>query len=367
MRADGPGSRDWTARRVRASGSSILLAIVAVVAVFLAQGFFVAASQPVGWATAAAGLALVLSPVIRALSRRVPRGIAIVATVLVGLLAIGTVGLGLFFEVREQLQELRQQLPAAAADLEAGGGEDGILAQLELTALVQDLVDQTSARIEPQPTVEGVAGTVPAYFVTGILMVFFLVWGGSLTDGLLRQVGDDRRRERLARSAEQTARLTQRYILAAVASGVVVGAIGGAVAWAVGLPTPLVLGVVLGAASVIPYIGVLFGGLPILLLAGALEPVTTTLVLGVLLIGLQAASTVVTRRVIERWSLRVGPAVIVVTALVGSDVYGIGGALVGILAGVLLVGAIEAWRRDQRSTAPSSDATPVEPSADTAR
>lgn len=351
----GPGLTEpvrWRARRIRASGSSILLAFVAIVAVVLARGLFLAASQPIGWVAAAAATALVLSPVIELQARRIPRGIAIIATVLVGVIGVASVGAGLFLEVQDQLGQLREQLPAAAAELEEGAGDDSVLAQLELSTLVQDLVDQTADGIAPDASIEEAVGTVPAYLVSAVLVIFFLVWGGALLDGLERQISDPERRDRISQGAATAAHLTQHYVVAAIALAALVAVVGGAVAWWVGLPTPLVLGVVLGAASLIPYIGVLFGSVPMLLLSAASEAPGTTVALGVALVAMQMAVTAVTRGVIERRTLRVGPAVIVVGAVVGSDLYGIGGALVTVLAGILAVAAIEAWRRDQATGAP---------------
>ena len=343
--------RTWTARRVRASGSSILLAIAVVVAVLLGRGLFEAASQPLGWVAAAAAVSLVLAPIIELQARKIPRGVAIAVTLIVGVAAVASVGAGLLVEVQDQLGQLREQLPAAAEQLEETADDDGILAQLELSALVQDLVEEISERASPQPTIEEAVGTVPAFLVSGVLVMFFLVWGGSMFDGLERQISDPDRRERISRGMRLSARLTQRYIVAALAVALVVALVGGTLSWLIGLPTPLVLGVVVGVASIIPYVGVLFGSVPILLLSAASEPFTTTVALGLGLIGTQAAVTLVTRRVIEQHTLRVGPAVIVITALLGSDLYGVGGALVAMFAGVLTVAAVEAWSREQATAA----------------
>lgn len=348
MGSTGPSEpHPWTARRVRASGASILLALVTVVAVLLAQDLFRAATQPLGWVAAAASLALVLSPVIAVQARWMPRGLAIVTTLLVGLVGLASVGAGLFFEVQDQLGELGERLPVAAAELQEDSGEGSLVARLELGALVEDLVDQATERIAPTATIGDAVGTVPAFFVSGILVIFFLIWGGAMVEGLERQIGDPRRRERLTRGVALVARLTQRYVVGAVVIAVAVAVVGGVVAWAVGLQTPLVLGVVLGAASVLPTIGVLFGGVPLLLLSAASDPMPTTVVLAVGLVVLQVVVAVVTRRVLEQRTFHVGPAVVVVAVLVGSDLYGIGGAFVALLVGILAVAAIEAWEREQ--------------------
>jgi putative heme transporter len=341
----------WTALRVRASGSSILLAVVAVVAVYLTRDLFIAASQPLGWVAAAAALALVISPVVEIPARLIPRFLAVMLTLIIGASIIGSIGAGLIVEIRGQLSLLGEELPAAAAELERQGGDDGFLSEVRFAALVDDLVGQTSDRLSPAPTVEDAAGTLPAFFLSGVLTIFFLLWAQRMFEAFQRQISDEERRDRIARIIAAAVRLTQRYLTGAIPLAVGLGVLAGAAASIAGLPTPLVLGVVMAVAALVPYVGVLFGGLPIIILAAALEPLSTTLLLVATLIALQAASTLVTRTVVEAQSFRVGPAIIVVAALIGSDVYGIGGAFVATVAGVVAMALIEANRRDERSRA----------------
>jgi predicted PurR-regulated permease PerM len=337
-RLDAP---DWTVRRVRASWSSVLLAIAAVVAVLVARGIFVAASQPIGWVAAAAAVAVVISPVVDLQARWIPRVAAILLTLVVGVALVASVGVASVMEVQDQLGQLRESLPAAAAELEAGQGPDGMFRQLGAESLVQDLVDQMTERVSPSPTVDDAAGTAPAFFVSGVLVIFLLIWGQNLFDGLVRQVSDHDRREWFATWATESLAVAQRYIARSIALAVVVGAIGAGLAWWAGMATPLVLGVVLAVASLIPYVGIVFGAVPMLLLSAGFEPLTVTIVLGLALLALQGAATVVMRRLVEARSLRVGPAIIVIAALIGSDVYGTGGALVAVVAAIVAVALIE--------------------------
>jgi predicted PurR-regulated permease PerM len=335
---------------VRASGSSVVLAIATIVAVVVARNVFVAARQPIGWVVAAAVTALVLWPIIDRLDRWVPRGLGIVLTLLIAAGAVVGLWLGVTHEVQGQLNELKQSLPSAAADLEERGGEDGVLAQLRFGSLVEDLVDQTSERVAPEPTLQDAAGTAPAFLISGILVIFFLVWGPSMLDGAQKQISDPERQAYVGEIAARAAWLTQRYVITAGALGLATGLIGGLLAWWAGLPTPLVLGVVFGVASVIPYVGILFGAIPALLLAVASQSDIEAVGLALAAIAMQAGYTTVLRRLSQRGVLKAGPAIIVVAAIVGSDLYGLGGALVMVVAGIFAVAVIEA---DAESNAPS--------------
>jgi predicted PurR-regulated permease PerM len=340
----------WTARRVRASGSSILLAVATIVAVVLARDLVAAASQPIGWVVAAAATALVLWPIVERLDVLLPRGLGIV----VALVGTAAIAIGLFLAVSNELQgqfdQLERQLPRAAAELQERDGEDGVLARLRFSTLVRDVVAQTSERVAPEPTVSDAAGTAPAFLVSGILVIFFLIWGPKVLAGGLQQVSDPARRARVAEVAGRAARSTQGYVLTTAAAGVGAGLAGGLLAWAVGLPTPLVLGVVVGAASTVPRVGVLFGSVPLLLLAAPSEPALVVVALGLGLVGVQAAHTVAFAFGERHGLLRAGPAVVVIGAMVGSDLYGLGGALVAVVAGIGAIAVIDAARPPQPST-----------------
>lgn len=339
---------------MRASGSSVLLAVATIVGVIVARNVFLAARQPIGWVVAAAVTALVLWPIIDRLDRWVPRALGIILTLL---LSAGAV-IGLWFAVSHELQgqlaQLQERLPAAAAELEQRGGRDGVLTQLRFGSLVDDLVHQTSQHVAPEPTLKDAAGTAPAFLVSGILVVFFLIWGPSMLDGAQKQIRDPELQAHVGDVAARAAWLTQRYVITAGALGIAAGVIGGMLAWWAGLPTPLVLGIVLGVASVIPYVGILFGAIPILLLAVASQSNVEAVAIAVALIGVQAVCTTTLRRLSQRGLLRAGPAVIVVAALVGSDLYGLGGALVMVVVGILAVAVIEC---EVESPAPATDAS----------
>lgn len=345
-----PQHPGWTARRVRASGLSVVLALLVIIGVLVARSVFVAASQPIGWVAAAAAVALVITPLVELLDRYVPRAVAIIATLALGITLVVTVGVSLVMETQEQLAELAETLPAAAADIEEDRGPDSVVAEIGLASLVEDLVDQVSGRVAPPP-VDDAVGTLPSFFVSGVLVVFFLVWGPALLAGAERQITDPDRRQRVTDIARTAASHTQGYIVGTVALALLTGLAAGLVAWWADLPTPLVLGALIGGSSVVPYVGVLFGGTPMLLLSAAIAPGTTTALLVVALIALQIGATLGLRLVIEATATRVGPAIIVIALLLGSDAYGIGGALVALVAAVLLASVIDVAGDDEDLTA----------------
>jgi predicted PurR-regulated permease PerM len=103
----------------------------------------------------------------------------------------------------------------------------------------------------------------------------------------------------------------------------------------IGLPGAFLLGLALGVFSFIPYVGVLVGSLPIVLLALGLEPSSPRfVVLLVGFVGYQLFEAFVVQPQLDRRSIRIGPVLPLVVAMVAFELYGLGGALYGIALAV---------------------------------
>jgi predicted PurR-regulated permease PerM len=95
--------------------------------------------------------------------------------------------------------------------------------------------------------------------------------------------------------------------------------------------------VVVGAASVVPRFGVALGGLALILLTAGLHgPVRVVWAIAAVF-ALQVADAVVTARVVEPRTVRVGPAISLAVVLLATNLYGVGGAAVGLVLAVAAV------------------------------
>ena len=134
----------------------------------------------------------------------------------------------------------------------------------------------------------------------------------------------------------------RRYILISVALALAAGLIAFGLCWWADLPAPVVLSVFVGALSIVPGFGIMLGALPALLLASGLQPGVTTSALAVAFLAIQVAHELVQRRHVYRRSVIVGPAAIVITMIVGFEIYGIGGAFYGAALAVFAMAALDA-------------------------
>jgi len=206
-----------------------------------------------------------------------------------------------------------------------------------VNSLIENLRSNTGGQAVGQAV--GAAGT---YFVCGILTLFFIIYGPKMMRAGVAQFKDERRRARVERRMTAALENGRRYLVASVAQTIAVGAVVGLTSWALSLPAPFVLGLLAGAIGLIPTLGIVVGGLPALLLAAGLNGWRdAVIILGALLV-LQAVEIQVVRRRVDRISVHVGPALPAIVALLGWELYGIGGATYGAALLVFVIAWLDA-------------------------
>jgi predicted PurR-regulated permease PerM len=349
-----PGS--WTVERVRLTAVSAILVVGALALTGVARAVVVEARQPLGWALASAIVAVLLTPIARWLDRHLPRGLAIALT-MIGLVTL-VVGLvvGVAAELRTELDRLEVSLVDAAEELEQDESLGEFARDLRVRERVEEFVADLDERYSEGTTLEGAVGTVPSYFVNAILVVFFLVWGPKIYAAFIRQFAVDEQRERLEHVLTRGTHLARRYLLVVIAQALAIGALTAGVLWLADIPTPALVGLVVGAMSLVPHAGIVFASLLPLLLAAALQPGWVTASLALFFIGLQIASSAVVQRRLHESTLRVGPAVIVICALLGYAVYDLGGAFYAVVLGVFAVAVLDVARAPAESSATLTEA-----------
>jgi predicted PurR-regulated permease PerM len=341
-----PTVRVW---RVGLTPASAVVIVGAVVAAFVLRDAFVAAHRIVGWVIACAVVALLIDALVDVVERWLPRWISVIV-VLIGIVVIvGGVMFGLITDVFDSLDELTTTAPDAAAGLE---DRFEWASEMGVADRVQSFVDELSDRVRER-TVSRVAGTVPTYLVTGILMLFLLVFGRRYFDAFVRQFAPDRRDE-IRTVATAGAVRGRRYLLIAIAHALVNGVVVGLVCWTLDLPAALSLGVCAGVFTMIPMIGVLIGGIPALLVAFGVEGTSTGLIVLVVLVMLQTIEIAIVRPWVDPRTVRLGPAAAIIVGLLGFELYGPGGAVYGIALTAITLAALDAAGHDD-----DDDAVPV--------
>lgn len=341
MEPTAPSPAAGHGERLRIPPWSVAAVVLVVLAATVTRNLVAAAHQPIAWGLASVSLAVLLAPVVVALDRFVHRALAIFVTLLVLATAIVSLVLAMLSEVRDEVGEVKALLPAAAADVERDDRVGEAARDFELRQRVGGVIKSIDERLSGRVAVERAVGTVPTFLVNAILAVFFLVWGPRMWSGALAQIGDVETRERVADLVHAVLGRSRRYVHMVVLQAVIVGVFVALIAQLIGLPAARVLGLIAGVLSLMPYIGIVFGGLPVVLMTAAVEPLRVTIAVVAAVLALQAAALVSSRRLIHPRSVRVGPAPILILALIGLDAYGLGGAMFGGLVAVVIVAVFD--------------------------
>jgi predicted PurR-regulated permease PerM len=338
-------------------GFATALALVgAVVLAVVLGGAVSAASQPLGWALACAVVAGLIRPLVDFFGRWMSGGLATVVTMLFLAIVLGGFWAGAVATVTDNVETLTEEAPAAAAQIE----EDNEAARdFELEARVSSFVDDLDRRLGRGAQVTRSASTMSSYVVSGILVLFLVAYGPRFTRGAVDQIDDPARRRRVqAVGAEATANW-RRYVLSTLLQIIVVTLLAWLVLWAIDLPAPFVLGLIIGGFSAIPFIGIVLGGVPALLFALATADTERILVVVALVLVLQAFEALVVRRRVDPASLYVGPALPVITMLIGWSLYGLGGAAYSVVILILILAVADAMAAHPAETEQPEQSDPA--------
>ena len=324
---------------VRPTLGSTLLVIGAIGFAFVLGNVLVAARRTIAWTFATVVVAWLLWAVIALLDKWMHRWIAVILTVLavVGLTA-GT-WVGVIANLRTEVRRVRVSLPAAAERLER---RYDAAAEFRLAERVQSFVRDIDRRVSTGAAVSKAAGTVPTYFVTGILLLFLLAYGPRYLNGALNQIRHPERRATVAQVFARASERARNYVLTTLAQVAVLVTVGALVFYAIELPAPFVLGLILGCLAAIPYIGAVLGGIPAVLLAAADPDERVLFTVVALVVSAQFAEGLLRRRVDAR-TVRVGPALVLIVSIIGFRLYNFGGAVYAAIALVFVLALLDSW------------------------
>ena len=299
--------------------------------------------QVIAWILVAGAASVLLYPVVEFGSRFMARGIVVLLLVIASLSTLGFIGYRIVNDVSQATDLLQDAAPRRAAQLEKNSD---LLKQVHLTKRVQNLVDNLPSRLTGGSTTKAIESfaTRGVAFVAGtILTIFFVVYGPRIVTAGLGQIRDPLRRRRAERVLVRGTRRGLDYARVKLLEAVIGGVIAYVIARAANVPGPAALGVWVGFWTLLPVAGVFVGALPIVLFAGAAS-LTRAVVVGLAFVAIGIAEHLLTAYA-ERQTVEVGSFLIVFAAFGGLELYGLTGALLGVLGVIVLVGILDELRR----------------------
>jgi len=310
-------------------------------------------------------IALILNPLVKMLERVMPRGLAILLVYVGGFAVIGGIGVALANPVSTQVSRFSNDVPKFVhtanhdlANLQTWLNHHGIHVQIQkqgqtaLQTLQKNVLKSSGSIVSFSKDLLSQVVTIGFDLVLVlVLSIYLLVYG--------RQIGELVRRVMPAGDGtpeDDFPLLVQRavfgYVRGQVLFSLIMGASAALALWLFGVigifPDGERYGVFFGAfyglMEFIPYIGPIIGPAPAVLVALFNDPISALWVV-LLFVGLQQLEGHFVAPQVFRISLRINPILIILSLLIGYQLYGIAGALVALPVAAIIRQAVIYLRR----------------------
>lgn len=296
------------------------------------------------WIMIALFFAVAAYPAVGSLERRlhVRRSFATLVVFLGAFLLLAGLIAAFITPLAQQADDLAAAVPNWAADIRAGRGPLGDLAQrFHVDRYLRDneavLGSSVSRLGAPAAHVlaligEGVAATL-SIFVLAFLMVLV---GPRTLDAVFAQL-DGERESRVRRVGADCARTVTGYITGNLLISVICGGLTWIVLTVTGVPFAGVIALFVAVADLIPLVGATLGAL-VAVIAALFESVPAAIVVAVWFLVYQQVENHLLQPVILSRTVKLNPLVVLISILLGAELAGILGTLLAIpVAGIIQV------------------------------
>jgi predicted PurR-regulated permease PerM len=329
--------------RVRISLRSAFLLVGAIAAAALLLRVLSSSQRVIGWMLMAAAIAGLLHSLVVRLDRHIPRGFAVLIVV-VGLL--GSVGLGVYAvvdDIRDQVDRLEEIAPERAREIERSERFGEAAREFELAKRTRRFIDAIPERLQGGTGAEVARSAATrglAFLATFVLTVFLLLQGRRIKNAAVSQIPDPEQRVRVDEVVSRVYWRSFGYARGTIGLSLLTGLVAYGLALAADVPGPVALAAWAALWNVMPVLGFPIGVAPIVILAAFSSWSTALVLIGAFFV-FEIVEGAFLRPRLERRTMRLGRFLTVVAAFGGLELYGLGGALLAILAVAGLVALVE--------------------------
>ena len=352
---DSPGdevhSSPWRAVPWR----TIIASVLVVGTLYGAVLAILAARRILVWVLIAGFLAIVLAPTVRRVESHVGGHRALATALVMFVSALTVVGMIAVFvlPIRSQIVQVASDLPGTIDEAANGTGPIGhIVTRLSLDETVHDHQDElkrwaqdvSNSRVSiARSVLEGVLA-----FFTIFVTAFLLLTQSSAIGAALLPLIPHRRRPAAKRVSVDSASAMSGYMIGNFLISLVAGSAAFVCLLALGVPNPAVFALWVGFADLIPLVGATLGA-AVAVLAAFLHSSTAGIVALVFFIVYQQFENSVLQTAVMSRTVKVNPLVVLLSVLVGVELFGLAGALLAIpVAGSVQVAIREIWQETRR-------------------
>jgi sporulation integral membrane protein YtvI len=328
---------------------TIWATIASVALVYVGYQAFLATARVITYLVVAIFFAIVLNPAVDFLQHKLHfrRGIATAVVMLTGLGLLAGMIYAFVKPIAEQASTFSSDLPTYVEEARNGQGPVGdLVKRYNLEQKIKDNQPKIQEAVSNfgqsgLTIVQRVFTTIVAGITVMVLTVLILLEAPSLSSGLLSLIPDEKLRNRVQRVSTDAAKAVSGYVF----GNLLISLIAGVATWIalliVGVPYAATLGLFVGFADLIPLIGATLGAIPTILFA-FLHSVPAGITMTIFYIVYQQFENHVLQVTIMSRTVKLNPLAVLISVLVGVELFGFLGALLAIPAG----GIIQVIARD---------------------
>ena len=323
---------------------TILAAIGMVLATLVLLVLVQRLARIIGLLVVAGFFAVVLTPAVDFLERRrLRRTLATMIVFVVGITLFAGMIFAFVQPIVTEVNQFADNFPKFVEDARQGRGAVGrLVSRYNIDTYLEENQDrlQASLRNAGAPALDVVRSVASGLFalVTILVLTFLmLLQGPKMTSGVLRLIDDTHRRERVRRVAADCAKAVTGYMAGNLLISVIAGLSTFVVLTILSVPFAGVLGLWVAFADLIPLVGATLGAIPTIAVAFLSSP-TDGIVAVLFYVAYQQFENHVLQPTIMSRTVDLNPLAVLVSVLVGVELFGILGALLAIpAAGVMQV------------------------------
>ena len=339
-------------RTIAASITAVLATVLAILAVR-------ELGRILGWLAAAAFFAMVLTPPVDFLHRRgIRRGLATVLVFFTGVAVVAALGYAFIRPVADRAEAFVEELPGFVEDATDGRGPVGrLVARYNIDSYIEDNQEDLQRALQDAGTssvqlIRTVANTVFALVTILVFSFLMILQAPQITTTAMRVLTPEHR-ERVRRVAYDCSSAVSGYVAGNLAISVVAGVSTFAILVLLGVPYSGVLALWVAFADLIPMVGATLGAIPTIGLA-FLHSVPAGVSMLVFYVVYQQVENHFLQPAVMSRTVNLSPLTVLVSVLVGIELFGVIGALLAIpAAGIMQVFARDLWQEHElRRAAP---------------
>jgi predicted PurR-regulated permease PerM len=345
---------------------TIIASVLVVGVMYGAVLMIVATRRILVWVLIAGFVAIVLAPTVARVQAHVGGHRAVATALVMFLSAFLVIGMMTLFvlPIRSQIVQVATDLPGTVEEAANGRGPIGhIVTRLNLDETVRDHEDElkhwaqdvTNARVS---IARGLLEGLIAFF-TIFVTAFLLLTQSSAIGKTLLPLIPRRRRPAAQRVSVDAAAAMSGYMIGNFLISVVAGVTAFLCLLLLGVPNPAVFALWVAFADLIPLVGATLGAAVAVLAAFLQAPTSGIIALVFFIVYQQFENSVLQTTVMSR-TVKVNPLVVLLSVLLGVELFGFAGALLAIpTAGSVQVAIREIWQetRRDRLVLPETDLT----------